>query len=125
MTIKRIDLINLFPIIEKIKNKIFNVYTQYNFLKLQEYINKEKEIYIKQQASLVEKFGQKNENGEVVIKEDGTVKIKKENVQECEKLLKDINELQIQIPDIYFSLDELQNLELTFSELSLLESFIK
>ena len=120
MTIKRIDLINLFPIIEKIKNKIFNVYTQYNFLKLQEYINKEKEIYIKQQASLVEKFGQKNENGEVVIKEDGTVKIKKENVQECEKLLKDINELQIQIPDIYFSLDELQNLEMTFSELSLL-----
>lgn len=125
MTIKRIDLINLFPIIEKIKNKIFNVYTQYNFLKLQEYINKEKEIYIKQQASLVEKFGQKNENGEVVIKEDGTVKIKKESAQECEKLLKDINELQIQIPDIYFSLDELQNLELTFSELSLLESFIK
>lgn len=125
MTIKRIDLINLYVIIDKIKDKTFNIYTQYNFLKLQEYINKEREIYLKQQASLIEKFGQKNENGEVVINKDGTVEMKEENIKECEKLLQDINELSIQIPDIFFSLDELKELELTFSELSALKLFIK
>ena len=36
-----------------------------------------------------------------------------------------MNNLEIQIPDIYFTLDELESLNLTLNELLILEKFIK
>ena len=37
----------------------------------------------------------------------------------------ELNGLEIQIPDIYFSLDELEPIGLTLGQLELLEPFIK
>lgn len=125
MLIKRINLIKLNSIIDKIKTKTFDIYTQYNFLKLQEYIKKETEIYIEQQAILIEKYGARDNDGKIIMKQDNSIKLNPEFISLCEESLKQIENLQIQIPDIYFSLDELKNLELTFEELYLLEPFIK
>jgi hypothetical protein len=44
---------------------------------------------------------------------------------EVEKAVTEIQEIEIQIPDIYFSLDELEDLGLTLYELDVLEPFIK
>ena len=39
--------------------------------------------------------------------------------------IEEINSIQVQFPDIYFSLEELEPLGLTLGELELLEPFIK
>jgi hypothetical protein len=44
---------------------------------------------------------------------------------ELEKAITEIQEVEIQVSDIYFSLDELEDLGLTFYELNVLEPFIK
>ena len=61
----------------------------------------------------------------MVLTENGGIKIKAEALQECENKIKAINELNIQLPDIYFSLEELKPLNLSFYQLEILEPFIK
>lgn len=125
MIIKRYDLIKVNFVIEKIKSKIFDIYTQYNFLKLQDCIKKEMDIYIEQRSTLIKKYANYNENNEIIIKDDKTIEINPKYINECRLAFQQMEELEIQIPDIYFSLDELKDLELNFEELSLLKPFIK
>lgn len=123
MLIKR-KIINSLNILFEEKGALnFSVNTQYKILKIKKLLTPEIEIYMQQVDSLKEYF-EKNENGELIKINDG-VKIKNEYVEECIKKINEINESEIQLPDIYFSLDELEPLNLTLKELELLEPFIK
>lgn len=124
MLIERTKLPYLEKIIAKNAEKHFNIQTQYKFLKIKQAINKESDIY-REQLSLLRDFCETNEQGEFIQDEQGGIKIKEDKREECTKLLNEINKVQIQLPDIYFSLEELEPLELTFNELELLSTFIK
>lgn len=124
MLIERTKLPYLEKIISKNAEKHFNIQTQYKFLKIKQAINKESDIY-REQLSLLRAFCETNEQGEFIQDEQGGIKIKEDKREECTKLLNEINKVQIQLPDIYFSLEELEPLELTFNELELLSTFIK
>lgn len=118
------NLFVLKGIIEKIKSKTFSIETQYKFLKLNKIVDSEIEIFEEQRNILVEDYGEKDENGNLVV-ENGGIKIKAESQEECEKKVKELNEMQVQFPDTYFSLSELEPLELTLEELFFLDQFIK
>lgn len=118
------NLFVLKGIIEKIKSKSFSIETQYKFLKLSKMIDSEMEIFEEQRKMLIEDYGEKDETGNFVI-ENGGIKIKSDLQKDCEKKVKELNEMQIQFPDMYFSLSELEPLELTLEDLLFLDQFIK
>lgn len=113
----------LLNLIYSVKEKTFNISTQYKFLKLKELLLPELEIY-KEQMKNVFQFFKKDENGEY-IQHDGGYEIKDGETETCQKFINNLNNLEIQISDIYFSLDELENLNLKLEELELLMPFIK
>lgn len=115
----------LSKIIGKIKEKTFDINTQYKFIKISKVIREEEELVNEQQFLLLKQYAEKNENGQFIVNKDGGFKIKEECVEECGLKIMEINNRQITLPDIYFSLDELEPLGLTFGELELLEPFIK
>lgn len=115
----------LSKIIDKIKEKTFDINTQYKFIKISKVIREEEELINEQQFLLLKQYAEKNENGQFIVNEDGGFKIKEECVKECGLKIIEMNNRQITLPDIYFSLDELEPLGLTFGELELLEPFIK
>lgn len=118
------NLFVLKGIIEKIKSKSFSIETQYKFLKLSKIIDSEIEIFEEQRRMLIENFGERDEAGNFIV-ENGGVKIKVDSQEECEKKVKELNEMQVQFPDTYFSLSELEPLELTLEDLLFLDQFIK
>lgn len=124
MLIDRTKLPYLMDIIAKNAQKHFNIQTQYKFLKLKQAIEKEDEIY-REQIILLRDYCEVDENGEYIRDQQGGIKIKEDKKVECNQLLNEINQVQIQLPDIYFSLDELEPLELTLNELELLSIFLK
>ena len=63
--------------------------------------------------------------GEVVEGMEVVDKIQQEKMAECYFLMTQMNNLDVQIPDIYFTLDELEKLELTLEEMEILLPFIK
>ncbi len=115
----------LSKIIDKIKEKTFDINTQYKFIKISKVIREEEELINEQQFLLLKQYAEKNEDGKFIVNKDGGFKIKEECVEECGLKIMEINNRQITLPDIYFSLDELEPLGLTFGELELLEPFIK
>lgn len=124
MIISRYNLPILFNIFQRISNIQFDINTQYKLLKLKKVITEEQEIYIEQMEQL-KQYCLKDEKGEFITTEDGGFAIDKTQLDTCGELVKQINSLQIQVPDIYFSLNELEPLNLTFQELEALDSFVK
>ena len=125
MIYKNENLHFLQQLLSKIKSMNFSIQTQYKFLKISKAVENELEIYEEQRKSLIQSYAEFDDKGQLIISEQGGIKIKEECLQECVKKINEINSLQITFPDIYFSLDELEPLGLTLGELDLLEPFIK
>lgn len=125
MLIKRSQINEIIKLINKLKEKKFNISTQYKLIKIEKSILEEQEIFQEQIQVNCSEFFERDDNGNPLINDDGGYKIKKDKINECYSLMNKMTSLQIQIPDIYFSLDELTELDLTLGELMPLEPFIK
>lgn len=125
MTYSAGDLKGLINLIDKIKTKTFDINTQYKFLKISKVAKEEFELLGEQQSLLLQEYGEKDADGKYVINEDGGFKIKTELIQECAAKVNELNTHPVQFPDIYFSLDEFDNLGFTLEDLELLDPFIK
>lgn len=125
MLIKRGEALSLQQVFDNIKNQKFNINLQYKILKLQKAIKEEQEIYEEQLTLNCSQYFEKDENGETIINESGGIKIIQGHQFQCQQTIKILNNCMVQLPDIYFSLDELQELNLSFGNLSLFEPFIK
>lgn len=124
MTIERTKITALTNLIERIKQKEFDIETQYKFLVIFKKIEEEKQIIDEQLLLLAQLYGEKDINGELIF-ENGAIKLQPSKVSICQKKTTEILSLPITFPDIYFTLDELKPLQLSFEELYLLEPFIK
>lgn len=125
MIIKRKDTKRFFDIFNKLSEKVFNINTQYKFILLKKEIEKDGEIIEEQFNLLFEKYAEKDENGKIISLKEKGIKIKDEYMQICLDKVTQISEQNITLPDIYFTLDELEELGLTLPELQVLEPFIK
>ena len=112
-------------VINKIKTKNFSIQTQYKFLKICKIIKDEADTFDEQRKYLIEDFADRDEEGKLIFTKDGGIKIREDRLNECANKIEEINSIQVQFPDIYFSLEELEPLGLTLGELELLEPFIK
>lgn len=125
MEIKRINCLNIIGLIEKLKNKTFNIETQYKFLLINKQCKQEEELYNEQLQLIIEKYGERDTNNNFIYNNSGGVKIQMELQKECLDLIKQLEESKTSFPDIYFTFEELDNLDLTLAELQILEPFIK
>lgn len=125
MVYKNENLQFLRQLLLKIKSMNFSIQTQYKFLKISKVVENELEIYEEQKESLIQSYAEFDDKGQLIISEQGGIKIKQDCLEDCARKIEEINALQITFPDIYFSLDELEPLGLTLGELELLEPFIK
>lgn len=124
MLITRGKLESLYNITLKLSSKQFSIQTQYKFLKLKKSLLDELDIYREQRAGL-QRFFELDEEGNPIMLDANTIKIKEGEHEELYKVIDEIESVEIQIPDIYFSLDELENLGLTLDDLETLDQFIK
>ena len=125
MLIKRQYIKEVNEIIKKLEKQKFDIKIQYKFIKIKKAIQDEEYIYQEQLKLNCESFFEKDSNDQPITSSDGAFKIKADKTAECYFLINQMNNLEVQIPDIYFSLDELEPLNLTLGELSVLEPFIK
>lgn len=125
MKINRKQITNILDVIEEIKTKKFNINTQYKMLLIKKYIKEDLEVIEEQYQLLIEQYGEKDKNGLLIRTENGGIKIKQEYIEDCQQKIQDFNNLDITIPDITFSIDELEELNLSFEKLEYFMPFIK
>lgn len=101
----------------QIKDKTVPVKTMYKILKLFEAIDKETKFYYEELRKIIDRHGERDENGELVPTENGlNIKIKKEEISECQKEISELESLKVELPDITFTVEELEPLDLSFSD---------
>lgn len=125
MLIKRSKVKDLNQIIDNLKHKKFDIRLQYKFIKIKKAIEEEEEIYREQIKLNCEQFFEKDASNTPIVNAEGAYKIKADKMNECYLLMEEMNNIDVQVPDIYFSLDELETLDLTLEELLILDTFIK
>ena len=109
MQIKMAKVLNLNPIYQKVKAQVLPVKTAYKFSKLFNVLDKEAHFYSEELNKLIMEYAERDETGAPKMIDNGT------GVQ----LQKDVD-----VPDVSFTLEELDKLELSIEEFDLLFPFI-
>lgn len=124
MLIERRKVVMIKEIIDQKLNKVFDIGTQYKFLQLYDYIENEIKIMKAQIRLIIDRYGERDENGELVVSGE-EVKIQPALMTQCQEDINNLYDYQVQMPDILFTIDELKDLELTLKDLIALKPFIK
>lgn len=117
---KIIDIING---IGNILNMSLPVKASYAISKNMVKLEKEAEIYNKEREKLLSKYGAKNEDGTLKVNETGNVDI--ENVEDWNKDIKELLEIEVDIDIHKFSIDEIINCNMTAREVALIDFMIE
>lgn len=127
MYLKISQVVELKPLYDKIKVKSGGpIKTVYKFTKLFNSINTEFDFYSNHIGEILNKYGLRDEAGNLKPTENGQgVLIQPDKINEASQEVNELMDLQVEIPDIIFTLDELENLGLTVEELTTLMPFIQ
>lgn len=125
MLIKRKEIKDFNNLYEKISDKKVNINIQYKLIKIHKAIKDEEEIYQEQLQLNCQPYFEKDEEGNPIVNEKGGYKIISDKMAECYFVLNQMNELQVQLPDIYFTPEEIEELDLTIGEMEVFLPFIK
>lgn len=106
-TIEHIVALNQF--FTTYKDKAMSIQTAYKMNKIREALRADSQFIQEQWQKIIQEYSTPNENGENVVLP--------EKVDECNTKINELMSTAAEIPDIYFTLDELSNIELTPEQL--------
>ena len=94
----------------------------YKLNKIRKAVEKESDFYVEKFQEIVHTYAKTDDNGEVVFSEDGSqILIKDGMVEECNKALTELQNLEVQIENYNLSIDDFgENLECTPDQLNAL-----
>ena len=99
----------------------------YKINKIKKTVEKESDFYSEQFQEILNKYAKKDENGDLVFSESGDqIMIKDDMVDECNQALSALQNLEIQIDNYNFTIDDLgENLTCTPENLEALMPFME
>lgn len=124
MKVKCSIILNAVQIINELAEKPMKISLAAKLLRLSDDLQKESDFIDKQRRTIIEKYGKKDENGQLII-EEGSVNFEGENVNKAQEEFKDLSELELEITDRNITQKDLEdnNIELTLGQLAILENF--
>lgn len=135
-TIKMGNILSLNAIIDSIYQKKFPIGTSYKIVKIKEDVKKELEFYREKFNEIIQEFGDKDENGNLLFKRDvdangneipGTesIKIQEGKIDECNNALEELQKIDVEIDTRGLSVEDLGNVEFSAGELEVLVPFLE
>ena len=111
---------------ESIKNIKLSLKTAYKLNKLITQISNESSFYQQKFTEIINDFGKRNENGELIYSSDKTsIEIADDRRLECQQKIEELQNLEVDIEGVEFTTEELEGINLTISEMGCLMPFIK
>ena len=126
MKLKMQQIIEFQKFYNNVKNIKLPLKTAYKLNKLFIQINEELSFYQQKFTEIINEFGKRDENGELIYSSDRTsIEIMDGRRLECQQKIEELQNLEVNIEGIEFTTDELESLNLTISEVECLMPFIK
>ena len=123
LTIK--DLVLFYNLYDQIKDRAPSIKTAYKMNKIYERAAQEQTFIQEQQQKIAENYAQRDEKGNLILTDDKTdILVEPSKMNECKKALRELVEIEVELPDYSFTLDELEPLKLSINDLQPLMNFI-
>lgn len=125
ITIHLNDLLNSIPIFRQISNQSLPIKVAYQVARLIRELDKESATFDESRRQIIDKYAEKDENGEYKQNEDGNIIIKPEDIITCNKEMTELLETQIEINAEALNMNDFGAIELTPSQMLNLEPFFE
>ena len=119
------ELLNATDALQTLSKKSLQARPAFQVVRLLKAADKEIQEFNDIRVKVVNQYGDKDENGELITDEHGNCHIAPEHINEFNKELNDLLNTEIEINANMLSLGDLEELEFTPSDLALLEPFIE
>lgn len=117
------ELVQIGNLCEKFSNRVVSARLAYKLAKLSKAISEDINFYQEKYIEYLEMFGERDENGDFVSNK-GNIKIISGLEQECKEKFNELNSIEVEIPNIKFSLEELEQLNMTMKDMLVFDLFV-
>ena len=118
------ELLNSTDILQKIASKELKARLALEVARMLKAAEKEIQDFNDVRMKLINKYGEKDENGELITDEEGKCKIVKEEITNFSNELNDLVATEVEINANKIKLEQIENLDFTPAEMSILEPFL-
>lgn len=126
MTLKMYQIVDLPPFFEKVKSQKLPFKTSYRLAMFMQEVQKHIDFYQENFRNLLIEYSQKDENGNPMPTEDGQgVLLVEETMNEAYTKLAELRELDVELPDTKFLVDDFGDIELSPEEMFVIMPFIE
>lgn len=126
MTLKMSNIILLKGVCENLKTQKTSVKTAYKISKILNAVEKEFEFYQTKFVEIVNEYAEKDKNGQPIMTDSGNgVKINPEKIGEAQVKMLELETIEIELNITPLSLDELEGLEISISDMQILSCIIE
>ena len=110
----------------QIRSNPLSFKTAHKLSKLTKAIEEEIGFYREKMTELIEQYAQKDDEGNYIYINDGRdIALKPETMVECQTKIRELETMEVELPNITFSVDEFENTTLTVDELQPILPFIE
>lgn len=125
ITVKISELLNSVETLQKLSQKDFKAKLAWQIARLLKSAENEIQSFNETRMDLIRKYGEKDENGGLVTDEHGNCRIIESKVVNFNNELNELINSTVEINANKIGIDQLENLDFTPSEISILEPFIE
>lgn len=119
MKITMARALNIKDLYPKLTGKVLPLKTTYKITKLFNTLEEETKFYSTELNKIIKAYAEKDEEGNLIPEGENGIKIQKDKVDEAQTKINELWELEIEIPDYKFSIEELEDVGLTVGEFNL------
>lgn len=124
ITVTLENIINSAESLRALAQKELKGKTAYRVSRMLRELDKEYSLFNETRAELIKKYGEKDENGELVVSENGDYTLQQEHVEDFYKEVNDLLKNEVELTVDKIDIDDLDNITFTPNEMLMLEPFI-
>ena len=96
----------------------------YKIYKLCKFAEQEETFYSQKKRELIEEYAQRNEKGEIV-QNNGMISLIPDRIAEARSAFAQLDAIDVETPNVRFTLDELSEIKLSVADIVALDGFIE
>ena len=120
-----LTLINAANIFAQIGQTKISSKLAYKIMKLCKSIAIEEEFYNSKRNEIINEYAAKDESGQVIVSKDGMITIEPDKIEEANAAVAELNNIEVDMPNVRFRLEELEELKLSVADMFVLDAFIE
>lgn len=125
MTIKMYQVFRILNIYKEIKELKVPAFIAYKFNRLCTNLEENCKFYDEQVNKIIQEYADREEDGTIKRTPDGGIQVKDGQTAVAQKELNDLDNLDVEVPEIYFTVEELDRLNLSIADFNYMLPFIQ